>query len=130
MAYKKPQYPLKNGDNYIYPPTTADQVILSDGSRLEKNGVVEADKLSDKRTITLTGGVTGSVTFDGSSDVTMNTSVLGASSGTIITPGGSEGQILAVNADGTISPNSRTIASLGTGATYSLNGTVLTITTL
>ena len=44
--------------------------------------------------------------------------------------GGSEGQILAVNADGTISPNARTIASLGTGATYSLDGTTLTITTL
>lgn len=49
---------------------------------------------------------------------------------TTITTGGSEGQICAVNANGTISPSSRTIASLGTGATYSLNGTTLTITTL
>ena len=49
---------------------------------------------------------------------------------TTITTGGTEGQILAVNADGTISPNARTIASLGTGATYSLDGTTLTITTL
>lgn len=129
MAYKKPQYPLKNGDNYIYPQTTADQVILSDGSRLEKNGVVEAGKLSDKRTITLTGKVTGSVAFDGSSDVTMNTSIDDIQSTAIIT-GGLEGQLLSVNADGTISPNSRTIASLGTGAVYSLNGTILTITTL
>lgn len=48
----------------------------------------------------------------------------------MVPTGGSEGQICAVNADGTISPNSRTIASLGTGAKYSLNGTTLTITTL
>lgn len=47
-----------------------------------------------------------------------------------VTTGGSEGQLLAVNSSGTISPNARTIASLGTGATYSLNGTTLTITTL
>lgn len=47
-----------------------------------------------------------------------------------VTTGGSEGQICAVNSNGTISPNARTIASLGTGATYSLNGTTLTITTL
>ena len=44
--------------------------------------------------------------------------------------GGTEGQILAVNADGTISPNTRTIASLGTGVTYKLEGTTLTITTI
>lgn len=48
----------------------------------------------------------------------------------MVPTGGKEGQICAVNADGTISPNARTIASLGTGATYSLNGTTLTITTL
>lgn len=48
----------------------------------------------------------------------------------VITTGGSVGQICAVNANGTISPNARTIDSLGTGATYSLNGTTLTITTL
>lgn len=49
---------------------------------------------------------------------------------TTITTGGSEGQILAVNADGTISPSTKTIGKLGTGATYSLSGTTLTITTL
>ena len=37
MAYKKPQDPLTNNGFGIYPLTTADQVILSDGSRLEKN---------------------------------------------------------------------------------------------
>lgn len=40
MAYKKPQNPLTNNGFGIYPLTTADQVILSDGSRLEKNGSV------------------------------------------------------------------------------------------
>ena len=73
MAYKKPQYPLKNGEDYIYPVTTGDQVILSDGSRLEKNGVVEAGRLNDAKEIALTGDVTGSVSFDGSNDVTIDT---------------------------------------------------------
>ena len=40
MAYKKPQNPLTNNGFGIYPLTTADQVILSDGSRLEKNGAI------------------------------------------------------------------------------------------
>lgn len=40
MAYKKPQDPLTNKGFGIYPLTTADQVILSDGSRLEKNGQI------------------------------------------------------------------------------------------
>lgn len=40
MAYKKPQDPLINNGFGIYPLTTADQVILSDGSRLEKNGQI------------------------------------------------------------------------------------------
>ena len=40
MAYKKPQDPLTNNGFGIYPLTTADQVILSDGSRLEKNGAI------------------------------------------------------------------------------------------
>ena len=39
MAYIKPQYPLKSGENYIYPPTTADQVIVGDGKRLSGVGV-------------------------------------------------------------------------------------------
>lgn len=129
MAYLKPQSPIKNGDDHIYPLTMADQVILADGSRLEQAGVVTAGKLSEPKTISLEGDVTGSVAFDGSCDVTIDATVSTAPS-TKISTGGSEGQILAVNSDGTISPNSRTIASLGTGATYSLNGTVLTITTL
>lgn len=50
MAYKKPQDPLTNNGFGIYPLTTADQVILSDGSRLEKVGKINADKL-DGRTL-------------------------------------------------------------------------------
>ena len=34
MAYYKPQSPIKSGENYIYPITTIDQIILNDGSRL------------------------------------------------------------------------------------------------
>lgn len=48
MAYKKPQDPLTNNGFGIYPLTTADQVILSDGSRLEKAGKINADKLDDR----------------------------------------------------------------------------------
>ena len=79
MAYIKPNYPLKNGDNYLYPVTTADQVILSDGSRLEKDGKVVAGKLEETRIISLAGDVTGSVSFDGSNDVVINTSLISAS---------------------------------------------------
>lgn len=43
MAYKKPQNPLTNNGFGIYPLTTADQVILSDGSRLEKNKQITAN---------------------------------------------------------------------------------------
>ena len=38
--YYKPQSPIQSGEDFIYPLTTADQVILSDGSRLEKNGQI------------------------------------------------------------------------------------------
>lgn len=75
MVYLKPQYPLKNKDNYIYPPTTGDQVILSDGTRLEKNGQIIANKLTEARAIALTGDVIGSVDFDGSRGVSINTTV-------------------------------------------------------
>ena len=50
--------------------------------------------------------------------------------GSQIKTGGSEGQLLVVDKDGKIVPNSKTVAKLGTGATYSLSGTTLTITTL
>ena len=82
-----------------------------------------ADKTSLNNLVTLVGDT--SVSAQISAAVGNHTQA----SSTIST-GGSEGQLLVVNADGTISPNSRTVSSLGTGATYSLNGTTLTITTL
>ena len=47
MDYKKPQSTLVQGGVGIYPLTTADQVILSDGSRLEKDGKIIADSAAD-----------------------------------------------------------------------------------
>lgn len=43
MNYKKSQNPLMNNGFGIYPLTTADQIILNDGSRLEKNGSVTSN---------------------------------------------------------------------------------------
>lgn len=47
MEYKKPQSTLVHGGAGIYPLTTADQVILADGSRLEKDGKISADSAAD-----------------------------------------------------------------------------------
>ena len=38
MSYLKPQSPIKNGEDHIYPLTTIDQIIMEDGSRLGGNG--------------------------------------------------------------------------------------------
>ena len=47
MDYKKPQSTLVQGNTGIYPLTTADQVILTDGSRLEKDGKISADSAAN-----------------------------------------------------------------------------------
>ena len=47
MDYKKPQSTLVQGGVGLYPLTTADQVILADGSRLEKDGKISADSAAD-----------------------------------------------------------------------------------
>lgn len=47
MDYKKPQSTLVQGGTGIYPLTTADQVILADGSRLEKDGKIGADSAAN-----------------------------------------------------------------------------------
>ena len=39
MAYLKPQSPIKYKEDYIYPPTTIDQIIMDDGQRLSGVGV-------------------------------------------------------------------------------------------
>ena len=49
---------------------------------------LHASKLTTARTITLSGDVSGSTTFDGSENVTINTTVAGAISSTSITPAG------------------------------------------
>lgn len=41
----KPQVPLRKNGMYIYPMTSADQIVLSDGSRLEKNGSIQVSKV-------------------------------------------------------------------------------------
>ena len=47
MNYKKPQSTLVQGGTGIYPLTTADQVILADGSRLEKDGKISVDSAAN-----------------------------------------------------------------------------------
>ena len=44
MTYKKPQTPIMNGTDGIYPLTTADQIIKADGSRLEQDGKIACDE--------------------------------------------------------------------------------------
>ena len=69
MAYLKPQSPIIYTEDHVYPLTTADQVILANGKRLEQNGVVVAEKLGSPKAISLAGDVTGTVNFDGSNNV-------------------------------------------------------------
>ena len=47
MNYKKPQSTIVHGGVGIYPLTTADQVILADGSRLEKDGKINVDSAAE-----------------------------------------------------------------------------------
>lgn len=86
MAYVKPQSPIKYNEYNVYPLTTADQVILSDGNRLEQNGKVAAQKFSEAIAISLTGDVTGTVSFDGSTDVAINTTVSASQHFTVAFP--------------------------------------------
>lgn len=56
MDYKKPQSTLVQGGKGIYPLTTADQVILADGSRLEKDGKISADSAANSADSAKLGG--------------------------------------------------------------------------
>jgi hypothetical protein len=47
-SYFKPQSPLQIGSDFVYPITTADQVLTDDGSRLSAK-YISAD-LSDEST--------------------------------------------------------------------------------
>lgn len=44
MAYLKPQSPIKNGQDHIYPLTTYDQIIMPDGSRWNGESVGGSNK--------------------------------------------------------------------------------------
>jgi hypothetical protein len=67
--YLKPQTPIQLNDNYIYPLTTADQVILNDGNRLnslfkktiKENVTLNASNWSDTKPYTQTITLTYSV---------------------------------------------------------------------
>ena len=102
--------------------STADKGVSDAASALEE---------AKKRVLKINGA-----SPDSSGNIFVTPSGIGAAqqshnqASSTITTGGSEGQILAVNANGTISPSTKTIAKLGTGASYSLSGTTLTITTL
>lgn len=39
----KPQAPLMRGSDYVMPLTSADQIVLANGQRLEQNGKIVAD---------------------------------------------------------------------------------------
>ena len=48
MAYLKPQTPLQNGADYLYPITTADQVIATDGTHRLNN---ELDEIREETAV-------------------------------------------------------------------------------
>ena len=91
MAIKKTRFRPKGNDNYetiIHFETSADIVKTTDDSnvqskldnleanKLDKNAnAISASKLKTARTISLTGDASGSVSFDGSADVSLNVSV-------------------------------------------------------
>lgn len=55
MEYKKPQSTIIQGNVGIYPLTTADQVILADGTRLEKDGKINVDVANSANSAKLGG---------------------------------------------------------------------------
>lgn len=64
MAYLKPQSPLKHKDgDYFYPLTTADQIIMEDGSRLSAtlSSAVVAVDINDDGNVELRSYVISSI---------------------------------------------------------------------
>ena len=52
-VYYKPQSPIQSGEDFIYPITTADQIMKSDNSRrLEQAGLIVADNSTNLGGIT------------------------------------------------------------------------------
>ena len=82
MAYLKPQSPIKNGEDYIYPLTTYDQVILENGNRWDgksdsnhdhEAADITSGKLSDDRLpFKYDYGAVDAVTTSGSLTVNFN----------------------------------------------------------
>ena len=57
--------------------TAAQGKVLNDSKLAKTENAISASKLQTSRTISLTGGVTGSVSFDGSANATIATTVIG-----------------------------------------------------
>ena len=117
MAYKEPQDPLTNNGFGIYPLTTADQVILSDGSRLEKNGQISIGGGTVK---TVSG-----VAPDSAGNVALTASDVGA-----LTSGGTAANSSKLGADATYAAGGSGITCIRNSADDMLpvifNGTQLT----
>ncbi len=73
--------------------------IASDGT-MSVSSVVTASKLTTPRTISLTGKVTGSASFDGSANVEISTTVTGLGSVANKDVGSQEGQVPIIGSDG------------------------------
>lgn len=73
--------------------------VASDGT-MSVGSVATAGKLTTPRTISLTGKVTGSASFDGSSNVAISTTVTGLGSAASKDVGTSSGQVPVLGSDG------------------------------
>lgn len=80
--YLKPKTPLNIENSYFYPLTTADQVIKSDGSKLEQEGKIIADSSKDINAIER-GTAEGTTIFNASST---NPSWTGSAFNVILVP--------------------------------------------
>ena len=73
--------------------TAAQGKVLNDSKLAKTENAVSASKLQTSRTISLTGGVTGSVSFDGSANATIATTVTGLGAANGIATLDSNGQV-------------------------------------
>lgn len=108
MAYLKPQSPIKNGEDYIYPLTTHDQVILSNGNRWSgSTAVADLDPLA--------GAQEGSIITTDANGKLVSSSVNISE--------------LAPDTTYSLSGTTLSITTIGTNATYTLSDGLLMITT-
>lgn len=102
--YLKPQSPLQIGSDFVYPLTTADQVILNDGTRWD--GIAGSD-IQIEPAIT-SGTKLATITVDGTSKdlyyqasaVTLNGTATTSASFYAPTSAGTAGQVLKSNGSG------------------------------